>query len=153
MIETAKQINLFTRRASGVAHTRTPETEIQAAFFAWVKLHENRFPELKFCFHVPNGGYRFKATAAAMKRAGTRAGVPDVSLPVARKGYHGLWIEFKSDAGKLSEAQETFIEFLRRQNYCVLVCRSWMEAASAVVDYLGLSIGFVKDSSSVREIV
>ena len=143
MIEPVKQTNLFTRRASGVTHRLTPETKIQAAFFAWIKLYENRFPELKFCFHIPNGGYRFKATAAAMKRAGTRAGVPDVFLPVARRGFHGLWIEFKSAAGELSEAQEKFIEFLRRQNYCVLVCRSWNEAANAIIDYLGLSIGKV----------
>ena len=153
MIESVKQINLFTRRASGVKVDCLKESEIQSSFFAWIKLHENRFPELKFCFHVPNGGYRFKATAAAMKRAGTRAGVPDVSLPIARKGFHGLWIEFKSDAGKLSEAQETFIEFLRRQNYCVLVCRSWTAGANAVIDYLDLPVGFVKDSSRIGEIV
>ena len=153
MIESVKQINLFTRRASGLKVDCLKESEIQSSFFAWIKLHENRFPELKFCFHVPNGGYRFKATAAAMKRAGTRAGVPDVSLPIARKGFHGLWIEFKSDAGKLSEAQETFIEFLRRQNYCVLVCRSWTAGANAVIDYLDLPVGFVKDSSRIGEIV
>lgn len=140
----AKQINLFTKRAREIKPASPPESEIQAAFFQWLRINENRFPELKFCFAVPNGGFRFKSTAAAMKRTGTRSGVPDVFLPVASKNYHGLWIEFKSDAGKLSEAQQRFIEFLASQNYKVLVCRRWTTAANAAIDYLSLPINKFK---------
>ena len=50
-------------------------------------LHERQHPELRYLFAVPNGGYRHKATAAAMQRQGCRAGVPDLCLPVPRGGY------------------------------------------------------------------
>lgn len=141
MSEPAKQIHLFTRRARAAPKLCPKESEIQTAFFVWLKMHENRFPELKFCFAVPNGGFRFKATAAAMKRTGTRAGVPDVFLPIARKGFHGLWIEFKSDAGKLSDVQKMFVKFLESQDYKVLIARTWTQGANAVIDYLSLPVG------------
>lgn len=134
----AKQINLFTGRARKVLPASPKESEIQAAFFGWLKMHETRFPELRFCFAVPNGGFCHKATAAMMKRTGTKAGVPDVFLPIARKGFHGLWIEFKAETGKLSEAQKAFADFLTAQGYRVLICRTWEEAANAAIDYLDL---------------
>lgn len=144
-MQSFKQQNLFTKRARTVKAAQPSESEIQAAFFVWLRVHENRFPALRFCFAVPNGGFRFKATAAAMKRTGTKAGVPDVFLPVARNGFHGLWIEFKTDGGKLSDTQKTFREFLMSQNYKFLVFRKWQTAANAVIDYLSLPISKMKD--------
>jgi len=136
-----KQQNLFTKRARAVKAFSPSESEIQAAFFVWLRLLENHFPALRFCFAVPNGGFRFKATAAAMKRTGTKAGVPDCFLPVARCGFHGLWIEFKRDGGQLSDAQKDFQAFLESQNYKFIVCRKWQAAANAVIDYLNLPVG------------
>lgn len=139
-----KQQNLFTKRARKLKAACPKENEIQTAFFGWLRLHESRFPELAFCFAVPNGGFRFKATAAAMKRTGTRRGVPDCFLPVPNDEFCGLWIEFKSDAGKLSDAQTDFIRFLKAQNYRVLICRSWTAAANAVIEYLNLPLTRLK---------
>lgn len=141
-----KQQNLFTKRARIVKTRQPSENEIQTAFFIWLKLHQNRFPELRFCFAVPNGGFRFKATAAAMKRTGTKSGVPDVFLPVARNGFHGLWIEFKTATGGLSDTQKMFTTFLAHQNYKVLICRSWTAGANAVIDYLNLPIRKMRES-------
>lgn len=142
-MQSFKQQNLFTKRARTVKAACPSETEIQAAFFVWLRLHENHFPELKFCFAIPNGGFRFKATAKAMKLTGTKAGVPDVFLPVPNETHCGLWIEFKTDKGKPSDAQTAFIEFLESQNYKVLICRSWAQGANAVIDYLSLPVGKV----------
>ena len=54
-------------------------------------------------FHIPNGGYRNAREAANLKRQGVKAGVPDLCIPVAKGGYHGLYIEMKTKKGKLSE--------------------------------------------------
>src|SRR5690606_17520809 len=57
--------------------------------------------------HSPNGGHRDIREAAKFKRLGTSAGFPDLELPYARKGYHGLYIELKRvKGGKLSDRQE-----------------------------------------------
>ena len=63
----------------------------------------------------------------------------DTALPVARKGYTGLWQEFKSTTGRLTPEQKEWKEFLESEGHLVFIVRSWTEAARNVVDYLGLT--------------
>ena len=49
-----------------------------------------------------------------MKRQGVKAGVPDICLPVARNGYHGLYIELKAGKNKATKNQEKWQVFLKR---------------------------------------
>lgn len=46
-----------------------------------------------------NGGSRYMAEAVKLKRMGVKAGFPDITIPIARKGYHGLYIELKRISG------------------------------------------------------
>lgn len=88
-------------------------------------------------FHIPNGGSRNKIEAAKLKRQGVRAGVPDIFLPAARGGYHGLFIELKRQTGgKVSREQEEMIKALRAQGYRAEVCRGWDEARETIQRYL-----------------
>ena len=64
-------------------------------FMRAVRGAEAQWPELRWLFAVPNGGWRAKRTAAAMKAEGAKPGVPDYLLPVARGGFSGLAIELK----------------------------------------------------------
>ena len=67
---------------------------------------------------------------------GVMAGIPDISLPVPRGGYHGMYIELKVGGNKPSEKQQECIEALRKQGYRVEVCYGWLEAAEVIKDYL-----------------
>ncbi len=118
----------------------TPEKNIQQSFFGWVFFNEDRFPILRWFHHIPNGGFRHKATAIAMKHQGVRPGVCDCFLPVGRHGKNGLYIEFKSKVGTVSPEQKEFIAFVTSENYRVAICRSTKDAAEVVVEYLGLPI-------------
>ena len=103
---------------------------------AMIELNER--PLLRLLYHTPNGGMRDMATAQAMKRAGVKAGVPDLFLPVARGGFHGLWIELKrSDhSNHALPDQEWWIEQLRAQGYRAVVCYGASEAIAELEDYL-----------------
>lgn len=68
------------------------EEQEQETLFAWAAANEGTHQELRLLFAVPNGGYRHKQTALRMKRTGVKPGVPDMCLPVARGGYHSLWV-------------------------------------------------------------
>lgn len=138
-----RQGHLFTKRSSKVKSTITSESVIQESFFAWARMHERQFPILKWIFAVPNGGYRYKATAVAMKRQGVKAGVLDVCLPVARKGFAGLWIEFKTEVGKLSDEQKEWLEFLESEGHQVHVLRTWLAAANITINYLNLPLKMI----------
>jgi hypothetical protein len=112
------------------------EHDEQAALFIWAALQETRLPELRLLFAIPNGGARAKATAALLKAEGVKRGVPDVLLPVARLGKHGLWLELKVRGGRVSPEQQAWHADLRAQGYQVEVCWSWLEAAQEIETYL-----------------
>lgn len=92
------------------------EGEEQATLFHWCEMVKGKYPELQLLFHIPNGGERRKSEAARMKAEGVKPGVPDLFLPVARGGYHGLFIEMKRREGwRISKEQETWIAALKEQ--------------------------------------
>ena len=85
-------------------------------------------------FHIPNGGYRNKAEAAHLKAQGVRPGVPDLCVPVARYGYHGLFIEMKAKKnGRVSAYQQRWLALLRENGYCACVCNG-ADAAIRLLD-------------------
>jgi len=108
----------------------------QAALFRWAEFARVRLPELALLYAVPNGGHRHKATAARLKAEGVKRGVPDVCLPVARGGAHGLYIELKTERGKATPEQLGWIRALRRQGYAAEVCHGWESARSMIEHYL-----------------
>lgn len=98
---------------------------------------ERKYPELYLLHASANGGWRYKATAVALKRQGVKAGIPDVCLPVARGGYGALYIELKRrERGVVSEVQSDMIAALRETGNRVEVCYGWDDARSVIEDYL-----------------
>lgn len=116
------------------------EASIQADFFEWVDLHVSRYPELALIYAIPNEGNRSRLDGWKRKLTGRRAGVPDTHLPLPSKGKNGLWVEFKSEKGKVTEVQWAWITMLRCSGHQVEICRAWTEAANIVIDYLDLGI-------------
>ena len=113
------------------------EEQEQAVVFQWAEIMENRYPELKLLYHVPNGGLRSKSEAVRFKRVGVKSGVPDICLPVARKGYHGLYIEMKRQkGGTLSKPQREWLDDLFAQGYLAVRCDGADEAISTLERYL-----------------
>jgi len=93
--------------------------------------------EYGLIFAIPNGGHRHPAVAAKLKAEGVRAGVPDLMLPVARQGYHGLFVELKCGPNKPSEAQQDWLRNLRSEGYlCHVVWDSVDEAMGLIEEYL-----------------
>ena len=114
----------------------TDESGHQEAVFSWCDYNRNRYPELELLYHVPNGGKRDATTARALKRQGVKAGIPDLVLPVARSGYHGLYIELKAPGGKLAPSQIDFMQAVEKQGYLARVCVGWQAAANTISAYL-----------------
>lgn len=114
------------------------EEDEQIALFRWAAYEAAAVPELALLHHIPNGGKRNKAIAAKFKRMGVKAGVPDIFLPVARGGCHGLYIELKRlKHSGTSANQDGWIAALREQGYRVDVCKGWDAARETIMDYLG----------------
>ena len=113
------------------------ESNEQRSLFDWAKRTEGRFPELRLLYHIPNEGKRSLRTGARMKAEGLRSGVPDICLPVARGGNHGLYIELKRRKNsKITQEQLDWIADLASQGYVAAVCRGCDDAISLITDYL-----------------
>lgn len=113
------------------------ESQEQQLLFEWAVLAAGRWPELALMYHIPNGGSRSKSEAGRFRAEGVKAGVPDICLPVARGGYHGLYIELKRvKGGRVSTAQQGWIAALRDQGYYACVCKGWDDAAHVIKKYL-----------------
>lgn len=110
----------------------------QMAIILWASLNKNKYPDLKWLYHVPNGGSRHKAEAAKLKAMGMKSGVPDLHLPVRRGSYSGLIIELKVGKGVTSDFQDEWIAHFIRQAYRVEVCYGWEAAVKVIEEYLNV---------------
>ena len=108
----------------------------QEALFRWAVLQP---PEsgIRLMMHIPNGGYRKPSEAARFRALCVRAGVPDIFLPVARGGYHGLWIELnRRRGGRVSGEQAGWIDVLKKQCYVCAVCHGCEAAVAVIYGYM-----------------
>lgn len=108
----------------------------QQALFKWAAYTEGKYPELRLMYHIPNEGVRTKANGGRLKAEGMKAGVPDICLPCARGGYHGLYIEMKRIGGRPTKSQEQWISDLNAQGYYAVVCYGWESAQKVIELYL-----------------
>ena len=126
------------------------EHRAQVAVVTWATLARAEFPELASLFAIPNGGHRNVIVARKLKAEGVRAGVPDLCLPVARGGWHGLFIEMKASAedrrlqttdrrprkGVVSAEQSMWALRLETQGFKVAVCYGSAAAEAVLREYL-----------------
>lgn len=113
------------------------ESEEQKALFVWAAYNTGRHPELKWMYHVPNEGKRSVQRGAQMRAEGLKKGVPDVCLPVPRRGYGALYIEMKRvRGGRLTEEQKEWAQGLTGCGNLVKRCDGWEQAAETIEDYL-----------------
>lgn len=89
-----------------------------------------------FLYAIPNAAKRGKRVASMMKAEGLKAGVSDLHLPVPMNGYHGLWVEMKSEDGTVRKSQAEWLIKMSDQGYQTAVCRGWREAVQAIMSYL-----------------
>ena len=115
------------------------EYKEQKELIRWARMRSATLPELKLLTSIPNGGYLLSPSAASkLKATGLSAGVPDLMLPVARGGYHGLFIELKRlKGGRVSPEQRWWAERLNSEGYLAVVCYGWNDARQIIESYLG----------------
>ena len=114
------------------------EDQIQQAVIRWSQQAGVRkmFPQLALLYHIPNERKCTPQQGARLKRMGVKSGVPDLHLPVARGVYHGLYLEMKTEKGRVSANQMWWLERLRENGCCCVVWSSLEDATHTLVTYL-----------------
>ena len=114
------------------------EHQEQVALIRWARMRAATLPQLELLFAIANGGERHQIVAAKLKAEGVKPGAPDLCLPVARGGFHGLYLELKRrGGGRLSPEQKIWLERLQEQGYRATVAYGWDDARQIIESYLG----------------
>lgn len=109
----------------------------QSALIQWTDIAGNKDSRLKLIFAIPNGEQRSKSVAGRLKVEGVKPGVPDLFLPVAARGFHGLFIEMKRQVGgTVRKNQRAWHKDIADNGYHVVVCRGCNEAIDTLTWYL-----------------
>lgn len=116
---------------------RGEDTE-QIKVMRWAAGAECRYPELRWLYHVPNGGSRDSAEAIKLKNMGVKRGVSDLCLPFPHGRYHGLYIEMKYGRNRTTKEQAEFLRDMRDAGHCVAVCHDAQSAAGLIEQYINL---------------
>jgi hypothetical protein len=107
----------------------------QEAIFQWMNNHPDK--RLLKAFAIPNGTYKNRRSAVKHQQTGLKSGIPDIMVPIAIGGYHGLFIEMKRrKGGQLSSNQKDRIAGLLEEGYMVVTCKGWHSAQRAITEYL-----------------
>ena len=117
---------------------RSEDTE-QINVIQWAGWNMNRYPELKWLHHCPNGGSRNRAEAVKLKQMGVKAGVSDLCLPYPKGIYCGLYIEMKYGNNRQQDTQKEFLADMAAAGHFVATCYSAEEAIKVIEEYATLS--------------
>jgi len=119
---------------------RSEDTE-QISVVSWANWNVDRYPELKWLHHVPNGGSRNKQEAVKLKQMGVKAGVSDLCLPYPKGVNCGLYIEMKFGDNRQEKTQKEFLVDMAAAGHFVATCYSAEEAIKVIEEYLKLIDG------------
>lgn len=114
----------------------------QITVIDWASWNLQKYPELKWLHHCPNGGSRNKLEATKLKLLGVKPGVADLHLPYPKGYYCGLYIEMKYGKNKKQETQKEFLSDMAEAGHFVATCYSAKAAIAILEEYLSLEDWF-----------
>lgn len=122
---------------------RLVESKIQSDIVKAARTLARVHPCLVWLHAIPNGGSRNYFEAIRLKREGVTPGIADLFLPeplIDHEGhieYCGLYMEVKTEKGRLSPHQKAFRDFCEKRKYKYVVVRSAREGVKELTNYLG----------------
>ena len=103
--------------------------------FDWVRWNKLD----SFIWHIANERRTTPQAGSLLKRMGVKAGVADIAVMKAAKGFHGMFIELKTVTGVLSPKQKEFLHSMNENGYLAKVAYSADEAIKTIQEYLGIA--------------
>jgi hypothetical protein len=108
------------------------EMKLQISVIKYLKL---KFPKVRYCASL--GGIHTSPTQARKaKLTGYVRGFPDLQITEARKGFHGLFIELKTNKGRATKVQQEWIKDLNDRGYKAIICKGIDETMETINEYL-----------------
>ena len=108
------------------------EQVLQESFVRYISL---KYPKTRYCASL--GGIRTTMKQAIKaKHGGYVKGMPDMQIMSARGGFHGLFIELKTEKGRATKHQKEWIEDLIAAGYQANICKGIDQAMNCLDNYM-----------------
>jgi hypothetical protein len=146
--QSAIEIGLITQAQSRLLRQTTEHSE-QMLAMQRREQYKDLYPDLYTLHSTPNAGKRgrrldertgrwYSPEGQNLKAEGMVAGIPDIHWPIARHGYHSLYVEMKHNGASVEPAQRDMILRLRSQGNLVVVLYTGVDLWNMIVWYGGL---------------
>lgn len=113
------------------------EHQLQVGCVAWASMQGMIWPELDTLYAIPNQAKRGKFGYVRMNSEGLKKGMPDLHLPIARRGWSSLYIEMKPPGGKPRAEQIKKMKLLQEWgNLCYTITNHY-DFIEVMTWYLG----------------
>lgn len=119
------------------------EQEIHIEIMDWVRNNQDDVEVLKCIYHPPNS---FFGTSFGiikwLKKLGMKSGIWDIIVPIDNGVYSALYIEVKSEKGKLSKEQEEWKNIIMKNTSkwpLFIEVKDAKSGIEIISKYLGLS--------------
>lgn len=115
------------------------EYQEQANVIEWARMQESFRPALKVLNGSLSGVRLTTGQSVKAKRSGMKKGYPDLSLPVPRRGFHGLYLEVKRTGGVPSDVKDeqmAWMNILNSLGYHACLAFGFDEAVFLIDWYL-----------------
>jgi hypothetical protein len=146
--DTICRLNPLNRKLTGKPKTKDQinlvplpyEYQVQVAYLEWADVQKYKGNPLSlYIHHSANGGKRDAREGKYFKEMGVKAGYPDLTIDIAKGGYHGMRIELKRGSNdKESDKQKERIALLIEEGYHAVFCKGIDAAIKATQDYMKL---------------
>ena len=100
----------------------------------WLRFN---YPEIeKNTFHIPLQRKCSIQQGILLKKMGVKPGMADLFIAIPKNGKSGLWIELKSEKGKLSLEQKEFLSRMTINGYVAIAAWGFEAAKEFILKYL-----------------
>lgn len=100
----------------------------------WLRFN---YPEIeKNTYHIPLQRKCSIQQGSLLKKMGVKRGMADLFIAIPKNGKSGLWIELKSEKGKLSLEQKEFLSRMTINGYVAVPVWGFEAAKVIIMNYL-----------------
>lgn len=111
------------------------ESQIQKAYFSWVRMKALQDPRYEMIIKVPNETRGNFCWLRKMLAEGLAKGFPDILCLHPVEPFHGMALEFKKKGGKVSKEQERWLRKLSEAGWLAQVVYNVEMAISITESY------------------
>jgi VRR-NUC domain len=111
------------------------ESSMQETIMEWCSWHP---PLDEVVIHIANQRKCTKAYGGHLKKMGVKRGVSDLFVAMQAHGYPGMFVELKSEKGKLTGYQAGFLLSMKQQGYYVACCNNIDDTIKLLRWYAGI---------------